>query len=320
MNSSIFKDYDIRGVYGRDFDDRFAFDLGNKVGQHFSADSSPDKNVVIVGKDGRPSSNAIGERVIEGLLKSGAHVVSLGECSTPLFYFVVKKFGASGGIMVTASHNQSEYNGFKIVGRESKLISGGELKELFEFYPLQMLEGGDYEERDFTTEYADAVIKVADFDNADKRLNGDIIYKASPGVGRILRALESKANFNFKEAAATIDQEDSLKIKYDDDGDRLAFENADSSAIFCIVADAVLPKKIVFGMTASRAARKYARSKGFEVIMAKVGHSNIHHMMQGCGADLGIEASGHIYFKSFNFLEAPELALLIVLKQIINTL
>src|SRR3989344_881944 len=144
MNSSIFKDYDIRGVYGRDFDDRFAFDLGNKVGQHFSADSSPDKNVVIVGKDGRPSSNAIGERVIEGLLKSGAHVVSLGECSTPLFYFVVKKFGASGGIMVTASHNQSEYNGFKIVGRESKLISGGELKEIFEFYPLQMVEGGDY--------------------------------------------------------------------------------------------------------------------------------------------------------------------------------
>lgn len=303
MHDSIFREYDIRGIYQKDFDDQFAFKLGNKIGHHLSSGSG---DVVIVGKDGRPSSNIIGERIIEGLLSSSVRVVSLGECSTPLWYFVVRKFGSAGGIMVTASHNEGEYNGFKVVGPEADIISGQELKYIWDRTEVQTHEYRPemYEERDFTDEYAEAIIGTSKF---KKEKDYNIKYSAPPGVARILTTLAVITGLNFNETSGDI------SIQFDGDGDRIIFD-ADGP-VFNIIVDEIQPRKVVCSVSTSLSIRRYLNEKGIKTHISKVGRSHVFRAMKEYDADLGVEASGHIYFKSFRYLEAPELALLLVLNQ-----
>jgi len=117
MNSSVFREYDIRGLAEKDFDKEFALLLG-KV--HGTIISKKGGKRVTVGRDCRATSDAYAEAVIAGLASTGLHVYDIGVCPTPLLYFSLFHLDVDGGIQVTASHNPSEYNGFKLcVGKET---------------------------------------------------------------------------------------------------------------------------------------------------------------------------------------------------------
>ncbi|MFH1193825.1 MAG: phosphomannomutase/phosphoglucomutase [bacterium] len=122
MNPSIFKAYDIRGVYPQELDEKSAYAIGRAFVKFLRA------KTILVGQDSRPSSPALLKALTRGITEAGADVVLAGALTTPMFYFAVangKKYG--GGIMVTASHNPAKYNGFKLVRGDARPVEPAEL-------------------------------------------------------------------------------------------------------------------------------------------------------------------------------------------------
>ena len=120
---SIFKAYDIRGIYPRELDEDGAYAIGRAFAAEIRKGESDTRIRVAVGGDMRLSTPTLKERLIEGLLESGIDVDDLGLVSTPTFYFAVSHGGYSGGVQVSASHNPKEWNGFKLVRERAVPIS-----------------------------------------------------------------------------------------------------------------------------------------------------------------------------------------------------
>lgn len=121
MNQSIFKAYDVRGIYPTDINENVAIQIGTACANIFK----PGK--IIIAHDARHGSIELGNTFSESLKKvsGGQHeIIFVGLSTTPMFYFLVNDLGATGGCMITASHNPKEYNGFKIVGEKAQSISG----------------------------------------------------------------------------------------------------------------------------------------------------------------------------------------------------
>src|SRR6266403_4725824 len=111
MNSQVFREYDIRGVVERDFDDAFVVDLGRGYATLLHRAG---KKTITLGRDCRLSSDHLRNLLLEGLLPAGIDVVDVGIVPTPLLYFSVLHWKMDGGVMITGSHNAAEYNGFKL--------------------------------------------------------------------------------------------------------------------------------------------------------------------------------------------------------------
>ncbi|HLN87867.1 MAG TPA: hypothetical protein VK200_15420, partial [Candidatus Limnocylindrales bacterium] len=138
MNPSVFREYDIRGLAERDFDNDFALLLG-KV--HGTVITEKGGKRVTVGRDCRATSAPYAEAVIAGMVSTGLQVYDIGVCPTPLLYFSLFHLDVDGGIEVTASHNPSEYNGFKLcVGKDT--LYGQQIQEI-----RIKMERGEFRER-----------------------------------------------------------------------------------------------------------------------------------------------------------------------------
>lgn len=127
LNPEIFKAYDIRGIYGVDFDDEVAYKIALAYVELRQEDADYDSSrrlKIAIGADMRLSSPALKEKVITGLTAAGADVIDFGLVSTPAFYFAVAKNNLDGGIMISASHNPGKWNGFKIVRSKATPVSG----------------------------------------------------------------------------------------------------------------------------------------------------------------------------------------------------
>lgn len=111
MNKNIFREYDIRGVYPTDINEDIAYTIGKSYGSYIQ--EKLNKNTCVVGEDIRYSSKSLTLNLIKGIIDSGCNVVNLGICTTPMYYYACIKTGYIIGIMVTASHNPKDDNGFK---------------------------------------------------------------------------------------------------------------------------------------------------------------------------------------------------------------
>ena len=126
INPQIYREYDIRGIVNRDLTPEVVKRLSQGFGTHMVR---LDRKDLVVGRDGRLSSPAYGEAVIEGLTSTGCNVIDIGVCPTPVYYFSIFHLDKDGGIMVTGSHNPPEFNGFKVsVGKST--IFGEEIQKL----------------------------------------------------------------------------------------------------------------------------------------------------------------------------------------------
>src|SRR5215831_12466159 len=126
MNPRVFREYDIRGVADRDFPDADVADLGRALGAAFAAKG---QRRITLARDCRVSSPRIHATIKRELLAAGLEIVDVGVVHTPALYFSVFHLGADGGVMITASHNPGEDNGFKIVHGRST-IHGAEIQKL----------------------------------------------------------------------------------------------------------------------------------------------------------------------------------------------
>src|SRR5512145_1873323 len=126
MNPAVFREYDIRGLAQKDFDNNFALLLGKVHGTTVVENGG---TRVTVGRDCRATSDSYAEAVIAGMVSAGLHVYDIGICPSPLLYFSLFHLDVDGGIQITASHNPSEYNGFKVcVGKDT--LYGEQIQEL----------------------------------------------------------------------------------------------------------------------------------------------------------------------------------------------
>src|SRR6185436_11060532 len=123
---ALFREYDIRGIVGQELTE----DIAEQIGRAF-ATVAREKGVkaVSLGRDGRPSSPVLRDRIMRGLTAGGLNVVDIGVCPTPVLYFSLFQLPVDGGVMITGSHNASEYNGFKLcIGKEA--LHGEEIQHL----------------------------------------------------------------------------------------------------------------------------------------------------------------------------------------------
>src|SRR5512143_2409239 len=129
IDRNIFRQYEIRGVWSKDLTAESVYLIGRAFGTLALGASGKERVRLSVGRDVRLSSGAISEELIKGIISTGAGVIDIGECPTPVQYFSLHRLQVDGGVMVTGSHNPPEYNGFKLsIGKET--ISGEAIQQL----------------------------------------------------------------------------------------------------------------------------------------------------------------------------------------------
>ena len=317
---SIFRAYDIRGIYGKDLTDSVAKNVGRAFGSTF-------KGTCAVGFDVRLSSPALSKSLIKGLLSTGMNVVDIGQVPTPVLYFAIYHLGLEGGVMITGSHNPPEYNGFKM-WRGSTTISGGEISELGEITGKGVFKTGDgrLESRNVVPDYVRFVkerIKlskklkvVADCANGTagvivpgimRDLGCEVIELYSKPDGRFPNhPADPTVDDNLKDLISAVKKEKAdLGIGYDGDADRAGFISekgeiirGDQALIF--FSREILEKnpgaKIICEVKCSQALLEDVSAHGGKPIMYKTGHSFIKNKLKEEKALLAGEMSGHFYF------------------------
>ena len=329
MNPTIFREYDIRGVAGEDFTEKDACLIGKAVGSYLRRKG---KTHVAVGKDCRITSAAYTEKVIEGLLSSGCDVTDLGYCATPLLYFSIQHLDLEGGVMITASHNPPEYNGFKMCcGTDS--IHGEDIKGL-----LRLIEAGDFEVGEGQRHAVDILTPYLAYMRETITLARPLkvgIDAGNGSAGPIVLPLlaqfdlevhplycEMDGTFPNHEADPTVlanmadlvamvkEKKLDLGIGYDGDGDRIGVVDETGRIIYgdqlmVIFAREILARKpgatFISEVKCSQVMYDDIRAHGGNAIMWKTGHSLIKKKMKETQAELAGEMSGHIFFSDRYF-------------------
>lgn len=255
VTNKAFKAYDVRGVYPDEVNEELAYRVGRIFSAMFAAET------VVVGHDIRLSGRSIVDALTEGLRHGGTKVYDIGQCGTEMIYFATAHLHADGGIMVTASHNPKEYNGMKLVRRDSRPISADTgLKEIGEMavaanFVHQLVPGktmGTVEKLDIMPDYIEHLLTYVDM-SALKPMK-IVANPGNGGAGPILKELAKHLPFEFitlnetpdgsfpngvpnpllmpnREATAKVvrEQKADLGIAWDGDFDRcfLFDENAD---------------------------------------------------------------------------------------------
>lgn len=324
MRPSVFKTYDIRGKAEEDFKTPNTVRLGKAFGTYFLQRGF---KKVIVGRDNRLTSPRLREAVIEGLLSCGCNVVDIGETITPVFYFAHKKLSVAAGVMITASHNPPEDNGFKIYSGEST-IYGDEIQEVRRIY-----EGGEFVSGDGvvteTNIRDDYLHYIASKIQLKKRIklvvdcgNGT----AGPWVPALYTKLgcevvslycESDPTFPNHHPDPTVTQNlETLRYKvleekadvglsFDGDGDRLGVIDDKGNTIWGDILQILFWREImpkypgadaIVEVKCSQALVHEIRKLGGNPFFYKTGHSLIKAKMKEIGAVFTGEMSGHIFF------------------------
>ncbi|MCH9671861.1 MAG: phosphomannomutase/phosphoglucomutase [Gammaproteobacteria bacterium] len=333
---SIFKAYDIRGLYPSQLDEDMSYQIGRATAVHLGVDT------IVVGRDARAHSPSLSDALCRGIRDSGVNVVFLGLVSTPMVYFAVEHLAAGGGIMVSASHNPGEYNGFKIC-REHAIPVGeaGGLKEIEALARAGFGEPtgqGELSDADITTPYLAHVlstsgpVSAATFRVAIDCGNG----MASVALVPLLEQLSLHVEPLFFEPDGTFPnhEADPLKVEnlawvakavqdhncdfgvaFDGDGDRAVFVDGTGRPISSDLMTAVIARRqlerepdglVLYDLRSSRAVAEEVERLGGRSSMCRVGHSFVKAEMREAHALFAGELSGHFYFRFSDNLFADD--------------
>ena len=324
IKKNIFRAYDIRGIVPQELTTKDAYELGRKIAIDLEKNHKDCK--VIVGYDGRMSSQLLERELIHGLVQEGAKVYRLKLCPSPMLYYAMKVLNAEGAIMVTGSHNPSNYNGFKMLNREGNYL-GKDILKLVNIKSKDKKKQGIVKNYNLIDSYLFRITKDINYIKNDIH----IIWDAGNGAtSKILETLVSlipgkhelinnsidgtfpshspdPTNIkNLKELKKTIIRKKAdLGIAFDGDGDRIGVLDKNGKQIpgdmlILIFAEEILKKhkkaKIIFDIKASETLFHEVKKKGGIPIMWKTGHSFIKNKMKLTKALLAGEMSGHIFF------------------------
>lgn len=340
----IFKAYDVRGIYPEEIDEDTVERIGNAFAAFLGARS------VVVGRDMRPSSVPLADALIAGITAAGAEVVELGMCTTPMCYFAAARLEASGGIMVTASHNPARWNGLKFC-REHAIPVGSAtgLAEIERAVRERRPEAkaavrGGRRAYDVVARYAQWLRETAGPISRMKVAIDTGNGAVGPFVERCLGQLgleivplffEPDGTFPNHEAnplieenrrditAEVIRQGADVGIAWDGDADRCFFidgsgEFVSGDFVTALLAEAFLLRHpgatIIYDLRASHAVRDVVARYGGRALRNRVGHAFIKQRMREEDAIFGGEVTGHYYFRDFSYADNGFIPALLMLE------
>ncbi len=326
LKSNIFRQYDIRGIYGAELDEESAY----RIARAFAAKAVRQGcRRILVGRDNRESSNSLRQITLNALIDSGCEVVDIGLVITPIFYFAARHLDIKAGLMITASHNPAEYNGFKILLGETT-IYGEEIQE------LRFLA----ENRDFVSGNQGKLTEVNVIDEYVKMIKEKIKLgpkklkivvdcgngTASIFAPRVFRELgcevvelycDSDPTFphhhpdpvaveNCQDLIRLVKQEQAdVGIGLDGDGDRVGVVDSLGNIIWgdllmVLFWREILPKypgtECIVEVKCSQSLIDEIYQLGGRPLISPTGHSLIKAKMKELGAVFTGEMSGHIFF------------------------
>jgi phosphomannomutase/phosphoglucomutase len=327
IKPEIFREYDIRGVWGKDLTREAVMAIGKAFACYVHDHLKKDKLTLSLGMDARLSSGEMRDALTEAFTASGVDVIDIGLCPTPLQYFSLNHLTVDGGVMITGSHNPPEYNGMKLsMGKET--LYGAKIQALRSLVERgSALRGiGTVRTHEIVPEYMEYMRPRVE------RLEGlKVVVDAGNGAGGIIgpemmRQLgaevielycEPDGAFpnhhpdpvvldNLKDLISTVRETGAhLGIGYDGDADRIGVVDGDGDVVWgdklmIIYARDILKHHqgatVIGEVKCSQTLYDDIKAKGGEPVMWKTGHSLIKKKMKESGALLAGEMSGHIFF------------------------
>lgn len=324
MNPAIFREYDIRGIADQDLTDEVVYRFGQAYGTYIQS-----KGIYqcIIGRDVRLSGPRIEKTLIAGLTATGVDVVKIGIVPTPVFYFSFFHLDINSGIMITASHNPPDENGFKI-GLNKTTIYGEEIQHLH-----QLAEEGKFRIGRGSVTETDVIPAYIQMCHQKIKIIRPLKVVFDPGNGtagvlleRLVHGYPLQAVFinltpdgtfpahipdptvpQYLEQAINMVRKTGADcgFGYDGDADRIGTIDEIGNMIYgdrllAIFARDILTRhpgaKIVFEVKCSQGLVEYIQSLGGVPIMWKTGHSLIKAKMKEEGALIAGEMSGHMFF------------------------
>ncbi len=325
VNPLIFRQYDIRGIAGEDLTPEVARLVGQAYGTLCRRNGI---NQAVIGHDNRKSSPEIHKALLEGLMATGCHVIDIGEVVTPLLYFACRYWRIEGGVMVTASHNPPQYNGFKLVWKHGTLF-GEQIQKL-----RHLVEAGDFEKGLGSLRKWQMFNAYLGWVTGHIQLGGrklKVVVDCGNGTAssfapKLMRDLgcevlelycTSDPAFpnhlpdpvkpeNLRDLIATVRQSGAdVGLGFDGDGDRLGVVDEQGNILWgdqlmILFSREVLQKhpgaKIIVEVKCSQAVIDEIAKHGGAPILWRTGHSFIKAKMHEENALLAGEMSGHLFF------------------------
>jgi phosphomannomutase len=345
LDPSVFKAYDVRGIYPSQLDEDGAYRIARAYTEHFEPRS------VAIGRDMRLSSPSVQAAATEGVADGGADVVELGLVGTEMLYHAVAELSLDGGICVTASHNPGEYTGMKIVRRGALPVGGdsglAEIRVRAEagFEPSSVR--GTVRSEDVFPSF---VAKVLSFVDPPTIRPLRVVIDAANGMAGVMLPpvldhlpqldvvrcyFEPDGSFpnhepnpllpeNREFIVAKMKQESAdLGVAYDGDADRCFFvddtgEFVPGDFATALMAEAVLAKApgetVIYDVRASWAVPETIERAGGVPLMNRVGHAFIKQRMRSEGAVFAGEVSAHYYFREFSQADTGVVPFLVMLE------
>jgi len=324
----IFRAYDIRGVFGEDLTDEVA----TRLGAAFAIFLGENKEV-LVARDVRLSGETLRKALVSGLV-SGCNVTDVGVVPTPLLYFAINRLQKDAGIVVTASHNPPEWNGFKLFSRKGCIYGNDmeRIKQIAKKIDLKKLG----RKRGELTKYKETIQEYMDFVQNKIKIErelrvvtdtangtcGLLVPSLFKQLGCKILTLNENPDGTFpahlpepkEETLAELKKEvvkngADFGVGYDGDGDRAVFVDdmgkiVPGDLVLLVFAKDALQKskggKIVYELSCSMAVEEYVKRHGGIPIVERVGHTFIMDKMIAENALLGGEKSSHFYFSECN--------------------
>lgn len=341
---SIFKAYDIRGVVPAELNEGVAEKVGRSVVKLLNA------RTVVVGRDMRASADVLFDALTKGITSMGAEVIDIGLCSTPMSYFADARYKADGSVMITASHNPSQYNGFKICREDAIPLSYetgiGEIERLCGGAPLSGAgAAGRVSRRDAMGEYLEHVLRFAGevrpmtvAVDAGNAIAGYVIPKllaALPQVKVVPLYFELDGSFpnhepnplkeeNMRDLQKKVKETGAdFGVAFDGDADRAAFvddrgELIAADLLTALLAPVFLKREkggtVIYDVRSSRVVREEVERAGGRAIMSRVGHSYMKTLLRREKGVFGGELAGHFYFRDNAYADSGDITLMLVMK------
>jgi phosphomannomutase len=347
INPSIFKAYDVRGLYPQEVNE----DAARLIGRGFVAYLKAKR--IAVSRDMRLSSPSVAAAFIEGARAQGADVVDYGLMGTDMLYFAVARDGHDGGAQITASHNPKEYNGIKLVRQEAFPLSGdagiGDIRDMIAngTLPAPAAKAGTLSSANVVDDYVKHVLSfvdlkvlkpfnvVLDAGNGIAGMVAPLLFKHIPSKTLTTLCFDVDGTFPNHEAnplieenrrditEAVVREKADIGIAWDGDADRCFFidgtgEFVAGDFVTALLAEAFLINhpgaKIVYDVRASYAVKDTAAKYGSEALMNRVGHAFFKRRMREENAIFGGEVTGHYYFRDNFYADNGFIPALLILE------
>ena len=327
ISKNIFRGYDIRGIYPTEIDEDTAYTIGLGFGSYIK---SIGKTTCVVGHDNRLSGEVLYNALKKGILETGIDVISIGLCTTPMYYYACIKLKVFSGVMVTASHNPKDDNGFKFAFDESGNCKGQEIQDFLAYILKGEFASGEGKvtEYDITPDYLELFRN--NFDFGPRRVKA-VIDPGNGTSGVIARKIyemfpidlefineESDGTFpNHHPDPCVEDNLEGLKKKvletkadiglgFDGDGDRMGMvsENAKflpTDQFMTIVVRDIInkvdKKEFLCDVKCSKTFSDEVKKLGGKCITYRTGNSYTKAAVRDMDLPFGGELSGHVYFR-----------------------